>query len=89
MWKTSPGKIVLKNDIRSLRCDRHLEGNGPPGCQKCQSLAMWIPFGKCIVPGSHHWFFLIYGLSLQDLSEKKKLESSGISMYIELMNPRS
>lgn len=43
-WKTSAGQAVLMDDRRSRRCDRHLGGNGPPGCQKCQSLSMWLPF---------------------------------------------
>lgn len=87
-WKASPGKTVLTNDIRSLGCDRHLGGNGPPGCQKCQSLPMWMPFWKCIVPGSRHWSLVIYGFSVWNLN-KKKLESSGFRISTVLTIPRS
>lgn len=38
MWKASPGKTVLKNDISSLRCDKRLCGNGPPGARDVSPL---------------------------------------------------
>lgn len=85
-WRTSPGKTVLMNDRRSLRSDRHLGRNGPPGCQKCQSLSTRMPFRKCMVPGSHHWSLLIYGFSVQNLNKEKKLANSE---YPQFSIPRS